>query len=197
MKQTYLLIALMLTAMVTTASAAPVPASVNVQASTLKWEGGNVVGKMHHGTIALQEGELQLEKNVPVNGIFVVDMSSINNEDQSGDMKAMLEKHLKSPDFFNVDTFPTAKFIITKVMPKGGKNYAVTGNLTIKDKTNPVTFDATLDVNGKVLKASAKFTINRALWEVKYGSTSFFKGLADKAIKDEITFDVNIEAAIK
>ncbi len=157
-----------------------------------------MVGKKHHGTVGLKQADITVDKNTPVGGTFIVDMRSISSEDLTGDMKAMLEKHLKSPDFFNVDTFPTARLVVTKLQLKSGKTYTVSANLTIKDKTNPITFEASIDFNGKQLKAQAsQLVIDRAKWDVRYGSTSFFKGLADKAIKDEMTFDVSIEAEVK
>jgi hypothetical protein len=41
-------------------------------------------------------------------------------------------------------------------------------------------------------KATAKITIDRTKWDIKYGSDKFFEDLADKAIKDEIEFDVTV-----
>src|ERR1700690_520206 len=50
--------------------------------------------------------------------------------------------HLKSPDFFDVEKYPTMTFHSTKVEAKGNNHFHVTGNLTIKDVTKEVTFDA-------------------------------------------------------
>jgi polyisoprenoid-binding protein YceI len=56
-----------------------------------------------------------------------------------------LETHLKSPDFFNVKQYPTAKFVSTKVTPVEGKDdqYAVSGDLTLHGVTKSLTFTAT------------------------------------------------------
>ncbi|MFT3838109.1 MAG: YceI family protein [Myxococcaceae bacterium] len=59
------------------------------------------------------------------------------------DLKSGVEKrdqHLKSPDFFDVAKFPKMTFKSTKV-EKAGEKLKVTGDLTIKDKTKPVTLD--------------------------------------------------------
>ena len=56
-------------------------------------------------------------------------------------MKAKLEGHLKSGDFFEVEEFPTASYEITKVTENtaGDYNTLLEGNLTIKGITKPVT----------------------------------------------------------
>ncbi|WP_137897662.1 YceI family protein [Sphingomonas sp. 2SG] len=56
---------------------------------------------------------------------------------------APFAKHLQSPDFFDAAKYPTARFVSTSVTPRGGNKATITGNLTIKDQTKPVTIDAT------------------------------------------------------
>ncbi len=51
--------------------------------------------------------------------------------------------HLKSPDFLDVETYPTLRFVSTGITAKGGDDYEVAGNLTIKDVTKPVTLAMT------------------------------------------------------
>jgi polyisoprenoid-binding protein YceI len=57
----------------------------------------------------------------------------------TGDAKR--DEHLRSPDFFDAKKFPTLTFKSTKIS-KAGKGYTLTGNLTIRDVTKPVTLDA-------------------------------------------------------
>jgi polyisoprenoid-binding protein YceI len=52
------------------------------------------------------------------------------------------DNHLRSADFFDVATYPEITFKSTRVELTGGDAAKVTGNLTIKDKTLPVTFNA-------------------------------------------------------
>lgn len=49
------------------------------------------------------------------------------------------DNHLRSADFFEVEKFPTITFKSTKIEPQGGNQYAVTGDLTIRGVTKPVT----------------------------------------------------------
>ena len=88
---------------------------------------------------------------------------------------------LKSDDFFGTATYETASLVFTSVKATGKNAYAVTGDLTIKDKTNPVEF--TISIYGN--KATASLKIDRTKYGVRYGSASFFDGLKDKAIYDE------------
>ena len=116
-------------------------------------------------------------------------MTTITNTDQEGEYKGKLEGHLKSDDFFGVETYPTATLIFTKVEASDKNAYTVTGDLTIKGKTNPITF--TISINGS--KATASLKVDRSKYDVKYGSTSFFEGLKDKAIYDEFDLFSDLE----
>ncbi len=158
---------------------------IKVENSEVNWKAYKVTGS-HEGTIALKSGFLTFKEETLTGGEFVIDMTSITNTDMEGEYKGKLEGHLKSDDFFGVEANPTSTLVITKVKTSGKSSYKVTGDLTIKGKTNPITFD--FSVYGQ--KASASLKIDRALYDVKYGSTSFFEGLKDKAIYDE--FDLNV-----
>lgn len=158
---------------------------IKVENSDVSWKAYKVTGS-HEGTIALKSGFLTFNEETLTGGEFVIDMTSIACTDLEGEYKGKLEGHLKSDDFFGVEGNPTSTLVITKVKSNGKNSYKVTGDLTIKGKTNPITFD--FSVYGK--KASASLKIDRALFDVKYGSTSFFEGLKDKAIYDE--FDLNV-----
>ena len=116
-------------------------------------------------------------------------MSTINTTDLDGSMKGKLEGHLKSDDFFGVSNHPTAKLVFNEVEASGKNAYNVIGDLTIKGKTNPVNF--TMSIYGN--KATASLKIDRTKYDVKYGSTSFFDNLKDKAIYDEFDLVADLE----
>lgn len=158
---------------------------VNVKESQVNWKGYKVTGQ-HEGTINLKEGSLTFTDNQLTGGNFVIDMTTINSTDVSGGTKDKLDGHLKSDDFFGVEKFPTASLKITKVSGKN-KSYKVTGDLTIKGITNSTTFDLKI-VDDQTATAALK--IDRSKFDVRYGSTSFFDDLKDKAIYDE--FDLNV-----
>ncbi len=169
------------------------PLTVDVENSIVNWRGFKPTGE-HSGTIGISEGAISLEEGKLVGGSFTFDMDAIVNTDMEADSEynAKLVGHLKSADFFDVEKYPTAKFKITEVKEVAGK-LNVSGNLTIKDATKNITFPASLSSDkGATIFTSEVFTINRADFNVKYGSKSFFNDLKDKFINDdfEISFVV-------
>lgn len=161
---------------------------IKIETSSVTWKGYKVTGS-HKGSIALKEGQLTFKDDKLVGGEFVIDMSTIENTDMEGEYKAKLEGHLKSDDFFGVEKFPTASLVFTNVKSTGKNSYEVTADLTIKDKTNAVTFDISIYGN----KATANIKIDRTKFDVRYGSTSFFDDLQDKAIYDEFDLISDLE----
>lgn len=158
---------------------------VNVAESKVNWKGYKVTGE-HEGTINLKEGSLIFTDNQLTGGSFVIDMTTINTTDLSGDMKGKLDGHLKSDDFFGVAKFPTASFKITSVSGKD-KLYRVTGDLTIKGITKSTSFAMQI-VDDQTATAALK--IDRTKFGIEYQSSSFIENLKDKAIYDE--FDLNV-----
>lgn len=161
---------------------------IKTDKSTVTWKGYKVTGS-HYGTVDMESGFLTFDEGKLTGGEFVVDMSTIVTNDLEGEYKGKLEGHLKSDDFFGVAKHPTAKLVFTKVASSGKNSYQVTGDLTIKDITAPVTFE--LSVYGN--KATANVKIDRTVYDIRYGSTSFFDDLKDKAIYDEFDLVSDIE----
>jgi polyisoprenoid-binding protein YceI len=162
---------------------------VDVTNSTIKWKGYKPTGS-HEGTILLQTGNIELEDGKIVGGSFVVDMTSIKDADGS----ERLEGHLKSPDFFDVEIYGTSNFKISKVTYEGAK-ILVTGTMTIKGISKEITFPATVNSTvDSVTLSSETFQINRADFNVKYKSKSFFNDLKDKFVNDEFDLQVIIVA---
>lgn len=169
---------------------------VDVSASKVNWKGYKVTGT-HEGTVNVRKGELQFKQGVLTGGSFEVDMTSITCSDMQGEYATKLINHLKSEDFFNAAKHPTAKFEITKAVAYGttSGNYKITGNLTIKEATKPLKFNAIVTQNAGQLAAEAKIIVDRSEFDVQYGSGSFFESLGDKTIYDE--FDLNVKLVAK
>tara|TARA_R110002033_G_C3870597_1_gene237166 strand:- start:182 stop:760 length:579 start_codon:yes stop_codon:yes gene_type:complete len=161
---------------------------INVKNSKVVWKGYKVTGS-HEGVIAIKSGHLNFDKDKLTGGSFIIDMSTITNTDLEGEYKGKLEGHLKSDDFFGVEKFPTASLIFKKVESTGKNSYEVTGDITIKGKTETVSFN--ISVYGS--KANVSLKIDRTKFDVRYGSTSFFDGLKDKAIYDEFDLVADLE----
>ena len=187
----YLMILPVLFALAFTAPVKVDTLGVDVQSSKIGWKGYKVTGS-HTGFVSLKAGTLTFADGKLTAGSFEIDMNSIACTDLQGGMADKLVGHLKSDDFFGVAKFPTAKFVTTSVISRGTPgSYKVLGNLTIKDTTKPIKFNVDLKEEGNKVTATATLTVDRAEYDVRYGSGSFFEGLADKTIYDE--FDLNIE----
>ncbi|MEM6737573.1 MAG: YceI family protein [Bacteroidota bacterium] len=159
--------------------------------STVKWLGKKATGE-HNGTINVQEGTLEMDGNKLTGGSFSIDMTTINCEDLPGRAKTKLENHLKSDDFFGVQNHPKATFVITKVKATGSGVYQVTGDMTIKNITKEIQFPARVVKNGNKVEATADLMIDRAKFNVRYGSGSFFDDLGDRLIYDDFEISVSL-----
>ena len=161
---------------------------VNTENSKVVWKGYKVTGS-HEGTIAINSGSLIFDGDKLTGGEFEIDMTSINTTDLEGEYKDQLDGHLKSDDFFGVANHPKANLVFNNVTASGKNSYNVTGDLTIKGKTEPISF--TISIYGN--KATASLKVDRTKYDVRYGSTSFFDNLKDKAIYDEFDLVADLE----
>lgn len=163
--------------------------------SAITWLGKKVTGQ-HNGTVALKSGQVFFDGDTLTGGEFEIDMTSIRCDDlKDAEYNKKLVDHLKSDDFFSVDKYKTVIFKMTSVKPLEGKKDAtheITGDLTIKGVTHPVTFPALIVVKDGQASAKGKVTVDRTQYGIRYGSGQFFKDLGDKMIDDnfELGFDL-------
>ena len=95
-----------------------------------------------HGTISKVSGTVVWDPKDPSKDSVVADLDATTVDTTT----AARDTHLKSPDFFNIATFPTIHFQSTKVWKDSSGNLKITGDLTLAGVTKPVT----LDVDGPV-----------------------------------------------
>ncbi len=169
---------------------------VDTQNSSVKWTGYKVVGQ-HSGTMAFKEGKLDVKGSKITGGYFVVDMNSLLDQDLTGDSKLqnMLQGHLKSADFFNVEKFPTATFRVTSFVKKSDTEVVLAGEMTIIGVTNRIEVPVKGIKTKTGYEGQAKITIDRTKYGLKYGSGKFFSNLGDKVIKDD--FDLELKVVLK
>ena len=170
--------------------------AVNKAASSIAWTGFKPTGS-HNGTIGLESGVLNVANGNVVGGSFIIDMNTITVLDIPADDEgnAKLVGHLTNADFFDVEKYPSAIFTITEVKDVEGKTM-LSGNLTLKEVKNHVTFPVTINnAGGTITIASEAFTIDRTKWNVQYGSKSIFDNLGDKFINDDIELKITVKAA--
>ena len=167
--------------------------------SVIAWRGFKTyVQSEHFGTVNVQEGTFEVADSKLVGGTITIDMTSITNTDLEDEGKrGYLEGHLKSQDFFFVDSFPTAVFEIVEVLdPSEATKYStVTGNLTIRGTTNSITFPADVVVGEEGVKFMAPtFSIDRTLWGAKFHDRD--DATIAESLKDDL-IDHSIELTIK
>jgi hypothetical protein len=168
---------------------------VDIHKSTVKWKGSKIT-EGHEGFIQIQKGVLMIEHGTLVGGQISFNMKTITNSDiESEKYKAMLEGHLKSDDFFDVDKYPLSTISITKSTKTEGNNYSIVADLTVKGITHSITFDAEVNIRKIDFFAKAIIKIDRTKWDIIYNSGNFFKDLGDKLILDKIEFDIYLLSA--
>ena len=171
---------------------------VDVATSSIAWKGQKVLVKStHEGTMKLSSGSLEYVGGELKSGSFEIDMNSINNTDlKDAEKKGQLEGHLKSPDFFDVTKFKTAKYVIKSAKKVKAGEFKLTGDLTIKDVTKSHEITVMLTENAKGIVAKASTSFDRAVYNVKYNSGKFMDpvALGDKIIDDKISLDITLNA---
>ena len=163
--------------------------TIDPAASQVVWS-GNVLGVYTHtGTVAVTEGKLTIEGNEVKSGNFTADLTTMTPTDENykpeeGKSKEKLVSHLSSADFFMVDSFPTARF---EVISHDVANNTITGNLTIRGKTNEETVkDVSIDLAGKT--ASGKLTFDRTEYDV-----AFTHPAEDVVISDDVELEIQLK----
>ncbi|KIC95768.1 YceI family protein [Flavihumibacter solisilvae] len=157
--------------------------------SNIDWVGRKVTGA-HNGTISIKSGTINVNDGEFAGGRVVVDTTSINILDITDPAtNAQFAGHLASDDFFGIERFPEAVLVITTV-----NNSEVEGNLTIKDITHPVRFNASVDVNGDLLTAAGRIVIDRTKYGIKFRSGNFFKNLGDTLIYNDFELNISLTA---
>ncbi len=107
------------------------------------------------------------------------------------------DAHLRSNDFFDMDSYPEINFVSTSVEPIDADNYRVTGDLTIKGATKPVTVDfeytgAAVDPFGnKRIGLEGRTTINRKDWGVNWNAALEAGGVL---VSEKVTLEFEVSA---
>ena len=188
MKITNYISVLTLSLMITSVSGFAQKSTINTENSTVEWV-GKKIGGQHEGLINIKDGSLELNNDQLVGGYFTLDMKSItctDLEDEGYNKK--LVGHLNSDDFFGVDQFPEATFEITTATKFVESEASITGMLTIKGKSESITFDVIRNEN----IYTATINVDRSKFNVRYGSASFFDSLGDNVIDDIFILDISL-----
>ena len=152
------------------------------ETSTFGFTGSKVTGS-HDGGFNGFQGEIKLVDGDPIQSSihFVIDTTTLwaDNEKLAG--------HLKSPDFFDAESFPTSVFRSTAIAA-ADEGYLVTGNLELHGVTKSISFPAQISVEPDRVTATAEFSIKRFDFEIA------FPGRADDLIRDEVVIRLDVAA---
>jgi polyisoprenoid-binding protein YceI len=170
--------------------------------SVVAWRGFKSYGASEHlGTIGVQEGSFAVLDGKVVGGSITIDMNAIVNTDIEDEGKnAYLVGHLKSQDFFFVDSFATGVFEIVEVKEAAaeGTNSVVVGNLSLRGVTNSIEFPANIAVSeGSVSFDAPTFSIDRTKWGVKFHDSedaTIAESLKEDLIDHSIELTISVTA---
>lgn len=158
--------------------------TMNVDQSLIQWQGSKAT-MAESGTVPFRSCTFQIQNSQLISGSVVVEMNAIQATSVEGLAARNLSKHLRSEDFFNVSEFPTAAFIFERGRTDGRGNLLLQGKLNIKGISKPASAVLSFGSSDPVV-ASVNMVFNRADFDVRFGSGSFFDNLGDDLISDEV-----------
>jgi len=174
----------------TTEVAEAITYNVETTSSNIRWEGGTAGIKVysHFGSLDIKEGSITVEGSTITAGEFVVDMTTINPQDSGYSEEhpaSGLVGHLSTGDFFLVDSFPTASFVV-----KSHNGNQVVGDMTIRGNTNEETIEIeSLEVTDAGVSAKGRLVFNRQNYEVAWEHK-----MKDVTLSDDIELDITLQA---
>lgn len=143
-----------------------------------------------HGKFGDFEGQLTVADDGTTSATGTVKVVSVDTSDEGRDT------HLRSADFFDVETYPEITFQSTSIAAKDEDTYEITGDLTMHGVTNPITLTAEVAQdtdpwgNDRV-GLETTTTINRSDWDMKFNMAM---GSGNVVVSDKIKLELDIEA---
>lgn len=152
------------------------------EGSSIGFVGSKITGS-HDGGFHAFEGWINLVDGDPSKSQVEIEIDTTtlwaDNDNLTG--------HLKSPDFFDVEQFPTATFTSSEII-SGGDGYTIVGDLELHGVTKVITFPAEIVVEPDRVTARSEFSIKRFDFDIVY------PGKPDDLIRDEVVVKLDIVA---
>ncbi|MEE4255467.1 MAG: YceI family protein [Bacteroidales bacterium] len=162
--------------------------TLDPEKSRVMWAGTMLGIYTHEGTLNMTEASLDISNGKITGGSFTVDMNTMvatdeNYNPEEGSTPEKLIGHLKSPDFFDVENYPTASFTIT-----GSEGNTVTGLLTLRGETNEEKVEnVMMTKEGDMVKITGDMTVDRK----KYG-VSWDSPVQDRVLSDDMELKIQL-----
>lgn len=157
----------------------------------VSWTVNHLGFSLLQGMFGASEGSITIDparvSDAKVEVVFRIDEVSVTDTG--------FATHLRSSDFFDTGRYPTARFVSTSVTPGGGNAATIVGNLTIKDRTVPVTMEAVF-VGAGVNPMDNKLNFGfRGTATIK--RSDFGVGAIAPAVSDEVRLVINAAFAAR
>ncbi|MES2707176.1 MAG: YceI family protein [Verrucomicrobiota bacterium] len=173
---------------------------LDLEKSVIRWTGKNLLNH-HEGTVHFSAGEIVVEQGRLVRSGLTINMRSLVCSDLTdATFNAKLIQHLMDADFFETAKWPDATFTAESVSAISGAtpgtpNHKLTGLLTLRGKTDELTFPAIIGSHdGETLGAQAELDFDRTRWGAIYGSGKFFDRLGQHLVNDLVHIHLKIVA---
>ena len=168
---------------------------LDIRQSEVQWKGTKMRGLgKHEGVIQIKSGYFETKDGKLCGGKIVLDMNTIKVTDIPDHElvpRKRLNNHLKSDDFFGVEEYPNAEFLIKKIIELNDYQAIVEGELTIRDVTD--TIIVSLDLihqNSKIKTITSTIEFDRFNWNVGYTGSWLDRTFVDKEIEIRIMLRV-------
>ncbi len=161
--------------------------SVQPEESPCRWVGSAAVGLYQiEGSLEVASGGLLVQGDSLLEASLMIDMKSLDTENKT------VKKHLKGKDFFAVNSYPEARFVLEKqVLLRDGPG-TVTGMIEVRGIAKPKEVPMEIEVGKKEILIKGVLVLDRTEFGITYNSSNFFEDLGDQAISDEIAFHFNL-----
>lgn len=173
--------------------------TADTERSVVRWIGRNLLNQ-HHGVVALKQASFRFDYGALVSGQAIIDLTKIECHDiEDSSMRKTLINHLRSTDFFSVDSHPEARFEIVSAerisgAPAGSPNYEITGSLTLRGHTDGVLFEASVGQQANDIGIQAHFDLDRVTWGSRYGSGKLFEAIGKHLVNDALSISFQLIA---
>ncbi|CAN5446578.1 hypothetical protein BH10ACI2_BH10ACI2_05840 [soil metagenome] len=163
--------------------------AITPETSKVEFTGSKVTGK-HDGGFKSFKGVIDLvgDKAETSKVLFEIEMASVFTDTDG------VTKHLQTGDFFEVEKFPKAAFVSTKIVPdtaKGAGNFTITGDMEIHGIKKSITFPAMIAITPEDVSVKAEFSLNRKDFGIVYA------GKADDLIRDDVVLRLDLKGTKK
>lgn len=169
---------------------------IDIKRSEVKWKGTKMRGLgKHDGIVIIKNGYYETKDGELYGGKVTLDMNTImvtDIPDHEPVPRRRLNNHLKSDDFFGVEKYPEAEFLIKKIIERKGNEVLVEGELNIRNVSDRISVLLVLKKEDSKIKAiTSSFKFDRFNWNIGYEGSWVERTLVDKEVEISLILYAN------